>query len=78
MGAVGAPFGVKIVRTPAIMVESSALIAGMPGRTWCPQAFAMFPVFAPVPTGATSSTTAAPIDVVSGGDNPLNFRPFGC
>ena len=63
MGTVGALFAVEVVRTPAIMVESSALIAGMPRRTWCPQAFVLFTVLVPVPTGATSATAPAPIVV---------------
>ena len=59
------------------MVESSALITGMPTRTWCPQAFVLFTVLVPVLTGATSATAAAPIVVVDGGvDDVLYVGPF--
>ena len=62
-----AHLAVDVVRTPAIMFESSALIVGMPRRTWCPQAFVLFTVLVPIPTGATSANAAAPIVVVDGG-----------
>ena len=59
------------------MVESSTLIAGMPRRIWCPQAFVLFTVLVPVPTGTTSATAAAPIVVVDGGvDDALYVGPF--
>ena len=59
------------------MVESSALITGMPTRTWCPQAFVLFTVLVPVLTGATSATAAARIVVVDGGvDDVLYVGPF--
>ena len=59
------------------MVESSTLIAGMPRRIWCPQAFVLFTVLVPVPTGTTSATAAAPIVVVdSGVDDALYVGPF--